>query len=270
MKVVVLGLSVTSSWGNGHATTYRALLRELERAGHDILFLERDQPWYAENRDMPVPGFCDAGIYRSIAELRLRFTAEIRGADCVVIGSYVPEGIAVSEWVTDTAHGVTAFYDIDTPVTLAKLAANCCAYLTPRLIPRFDLYLSFTGGPTLRILERVYKARRACALYCSVDSDCYFPEKRQKRWTLGYLGTYSVDRQPVLERLLIRTAKALPEPFIVAGPQYPDSISWPPNVTHVQHLEPSIFERLPKPRFGLPDSGFRMCHQRTTGPILRR
>src|SRR5438045_6396887 len=123
MRIVVLGLSLTSSWGNGHATTYRALLRELDRAGHDILFLERDQPWYADNRDLPAPSFCDARIYHSLAELRCRFASEIREADCIVIGSYVPEGIAVAEWVTDTAEGLTAFYDIDTPVTMAKLAA---------------------------------------------------------------------------------------------------------------------------------------------------
>jgi hypothetical protein len=55
LSIVVLGLSITSSWGNGHATTYRALVRELAARGHDVLFLERDQPWYAGNRDMPHP-----------------------------------------------------------------------------------------------------------------------------------------------------------------------------------------------------------------------
>src|SRR5438067_93932 len=122
MRIVVLGLSITSSWGNGHATTYRALLRELSRAGHDILFLERNQPWYAQNRDLPQPDFCDTEIYRSLAELKRRFVAEIRTADCVMLGSYVPEGTAIAEWIAQVARGSTAFYDIDTPVTLAKLA----------------------------------------------------------------------------------------------------------------------------------------------------
>src|SRR5262245_60670200 len=29
LEIVILGLSITSSWGNGHATTYRGLVREL-------------------------------------------------------------------------------------------------------------------------------------------------------------------------------------------------------------------------------------------------
>jgi spore maturation protein CgeB len=240
MRVVVLGLSITSSWGNGHATTYRALLRELSRSGHQILFLERDQPWYADNRDLPEPDFCEAEIYRTVSELKRRFADEIREADCVVIGSFVPDGIAVAEWATGIATGVTAFYDIDTPVTLAKLARGECDYVSPALIPKFDLFLSFTGGPTLRHIERVYGALRARALYCSVDANHYFPERARKRWTLGYLGTFSEDRQPVLETLLVEAARQMPgEMFIVAGPQYPKRMRWPANVERIQHLEPA-------------------------------
>lgn len=55
MKIVIAGLSITSSWGNGHATTFRGLVRELSARGHEVLFLERDVPWYATNRDLPEP-----------------------------------------------------------------------------------------------------------------------------------------------------------------------------------------------------------------------
>jgi len=241
MRIVVLGLSITSSWGNGHATTYRALLRELDRAGHEVLFLERDQPWYADNRDLPQPGFCETQIYRSVTELKRRFAGEIQHADCIVIGSFVPDGVAISEWITRTACGVTAFYDIDTPVTLAKLARDDCNYISRALIPRFDLYLSFTGGPVLRRIETHYGSPRARALYCSVDADDYFPQPVRKRWALGYLGTFSADRQPALESLLIEVARRMwSDAFIVAGPQYPNSIRWPTNVTRVEHLEPAM------------------------------
>ena len=57
MRIVVLGLSVTSSWGNGHATTFRGLLRALTERGHRVLFLERDVPWYAAHRDLPNPPY---------------------------------------------------------------------------------------------------------------------------------------------------------------------------------------------------------------------
>jgi len=158
----------------------------------------------------------------------------------VIVGSYVPEGVAVGQWVTETAPGVAAFYDIDTPVTLAKLDRGDHEYITPELIARFDIYLSFTGGPTLELIERKYRSPAARPLYCSADPDTYFPEVREVRWDLGYIGTYSDDRQPALERLLIQPARRLPDmKFVVAGPQFPESIEWPKNVDRIEHLPPS-------------------------------
>src|SRR4028119_2213478 len=121
MKIVILGLSITSSWGNGHATTYRGLVRELVARGHNVLFLERDVPWYAANRDLPNPPSGCTKLYSSLDELKDGFTQTVREADFVIVGSYVPEGVAVGEWVTSVATGPVAFYDIDTPGTLAKL-----------------------------------------------------------------------------------------------------------------------------------------------------
>jgi spore maturation protein CgeB len=234
MKIVILGLSITSSWGNGHATNYRALTRALRERGHEVTFLERDVPWYAAQRDAP-----DAGeLYHSLDDLE-RYTETVRDADLVVVGSYVPDGVAVATWVLETARGVVAFYDIDTPVTLAKLETADEEYMSAELVPRFNLYLSFTGGPTLATLEREWEAQRARAFYCLVDERAYRRVDAEPRWLLGYLGTYSDDRQPTLDRLLLDTARALPdERFVVAGPQYPDEIRWPPNVERIEHLPP--------------------------------
>lgn len=123
MRLVFLGLSLSSSWGNGHATTYRALLRALAARGHELLFLERDQPWYAAARDMPAPGFCELALYGSLDGLE-PWRARIAAADAVVLGSYVTDGVAVAAWLRGVVRGVFAFYDIDTPVTLARLAAG--------------------------------------------------------------------------------------------------------------------------------------------------
>ncbi|HEX9982611.1 MAG TPA: glycosyltransferase [Thermoanaerobaculia bacterium] len=240
MKIVILGLSITSSWGNGHATTFRGLVRELAANGHDVTFLERDVPWYAQNRDLPDPPYCTTRLYRTLRQLKQRYTRRVAEADLVIVGSYVPEGVAVGEWVTETAEGLTAFYDIDTPVTLAKLAKRDFEYLSPHLIPRYDIYLSFTGGPTLRRIEQQYGSPMARALYCSFDPEHYYPQKQRMKWDLGYLGTYSDDRQPTLERLLLEPAKKWKEgKFIVAGPQYPETIEWPRNVKRVNHLPPA-------------------------------
>jgi spore maturation protein CgeB len=244
LRIVILGLSITSSWGNGHATTYRALMRELAALGHDVLFLERDTEWYAAHRDLPVPPHGRAELYTDRADLRRRFGGAVREADLVIVGSYVPDGVAIGEWVTRTAGGITAFYDIDTPVTLAKLARGDYEYLSPELIPRYDLYLSFTGGPTLERLERIYGASEAHALYCSVDPTLYHPEPMFPRYDLGYMGTYSADRQPGLETLLLGAATQAPDrAFVVAGPQYPPSIHWPVNVTRIEHLPPDRHRR---------------------------
>lgn len=238
-SIVLLGLSITSSWGNGHATTYRGLVRELARRGHDVLFLERDVPWYAQNRDLAATQLGRVRLYRSLEELKDRYAGAIRRADLVVLGSYVPDGVAVGKWLLQEARGVTAFYDIDTPVTLAKLQRGDYEYLSPDLIPRWDLYLSFTGGPLLRRLEQAHRAKSARALYCSVDPEAYFPEPGRRRWDLGYMGTYSEDRQPKLERLLLVPARFWPRGrFVVAGPQYPDGIDWPANVERIEHLPP--------------------------------
>jgi len=239
MKLVVLGLSFSSSWGNGHATTFRALLSAFAARGHEVLFLERDVSWYAAHRDLPDPDFCRLAYYDSVEGLE-DWRAEIAGADAVMVGSYVLDGIAVGTFVQGAARGVTAFYDIDTPVTLAALDRGACEYLSPAVLAGYDLYFSFTGGPTLDRLERAYGARAARALYCSVDTARYRPLDVPTRWDLSYLGTYSPDRQPTLERLLIEPARARPDlRFAVAGPRYPDDIAWPHNVERIEHLPPS-------------------------------
>jgi len=238
-RYVFLGLSITSSWGNGHATTYRALLKALRARGHQALFLERDLPFYEQNRDLPSPPFAETALYGSLDELRDRYGRAVREADLVVVGSFVPEGSSIGAWVTEEARGHAAFYDIDTPVTIRKLALGDHGYLTPALIPKYDLYLSFTGGPTIGALERRHGARRVRPLYCGVDPELYHPEPAEHRWDLGYLGTYGDDRQPSLDRLLLEPARRWRRGrFAVAGPQYPDSIAWPENVTRNDHLPP--------------------------------
>ena len=239
LDVVLLGLSITSSWGNGHATTYRALVRALQERGHRVLFLERDVPWYASNRDLPSPPYGRTVLYGGLEELRERHGAAIRAADLVVVGSYVPEGIAAGRLVQELARGVTAFYDIDTPVMLAAMARGACEYLAAELVPGYDVYLSFTGGPTLARIERELGAPSARALYCSADPDVHRPDPRPARLDLGYVGTYSLDRQPALERLLLEPARRRPAMrFTVAGPQYPGEIAWPANVERIEHLPP--------------------------------
>ena len=239
LRILVFGLSLSSSWGNGHATSYRALLKAAAAQGHRILFLERNQPWYAAHRDLVRPPYCRLQFYAGLAELS-RWKAEVAAADVVIVGSYVPNGIEVARFVQRHARGIRAVYDLDTPITIAALETGDCAYLSAEIVRHFDLYLSFTGGPVLRRIERQYGVPAARALYCSVDPALYRQTRARRRWDLGYLGTYSPDRQEKLERLLLEPARRAPHlRFVVAGAQYPDDIQWPRNVERIEHLPPS-------------------------------
>jgi spore maturation protein CgeB len=240
VRIVLLGLSITSSWGNGHATIYRALVRALAARGHDVLFLERDMPWYAAQRDLPRPPWGATQLYGSLDELRAEHHDAIRAADLVVVGSYVPEGATVGEWVLDATGGLAAFYDIDTPVTLAALRRGDCEYLTPQLVRAYRLYLSFTGGPALARLQDELGSPCARAFHCLVDPAAYPVLDAEPRWDLGYLGTFSPDRQPALERLLLEPARRDPSlRCVVAGPRYPDDVDWPANVERIEHVAPA-------------------------------
>ena len=242
MKIVVYGLTVTSSWGNGHATTYRSLLKALHRRGHQIHFVEKDVEWYRSNRDLPEPEFCTVHLYDSWNEQHRALLALSRDADAVVVGSYFPNAIEVTRALGEFDSAPIFFYDIDTPITMAQLRrTGKTDYVSAELIPLYDAYLSFTGGPALTELETRFGAQRAVAFYCSVDPDLYHPTRPidEFRCDLSYLGTYAADRQPKLMRLLNEPAQRAPDRrFIVAGPQYPEDIGWAPNVRRMIHLSP--------------------------------
>lgn len=242
MKVTIFGLSITSSWGNGHATTFRALCQALHRRGHRIVFFERDQEWYASNRDLPGPPYCDVRIFERWNDIRPLVRFELRDSDVAIVGSYVPDGIAALDEVLDSNASVKAFYDIDTPITAGHLRrCGATGYLLKRHLAGLDVYFSFTGGPQLEELELRYGVPFAAPLYCSVDPDRHreLPLSPEFACDLSYMGTYAADRQPKLQELLCRPACRLPRKrFIVAGPQYPASTEWPMNVQRVLHLSP--------------------------------
>jgi spore maturation protein CgeB len=242
VKIVFFGLSLSSAWGNGHATTYRALLRALHARGHRIVFFEREAEWYASNRDLPEPDFCHLEFFESWTSVTRKVRRELREADIAVVGSYFPDGVAAFNEVLDSRIPVKAFYDIDTPITLARLReGGDPEYLLRRQVPGFDLYFSFTGGPMLQELEQHFRAKKAVPLYCSFDPEQYrrWPANRRFVCDLSYMGTYAPDRQPKVEQFLCEPARRLPDrKFIVAGPQYPRRTRWSKNVRRIVHLNP--------------------------------
>lgn len=240
MRIVVFGLTVTSTWGNGHGTTFRALLRALHERGHEITFFEKDVEWYASNRDLPEPDFCRVRLYSDWKEVLPEARRQLKGADVAMVGSYFPDGIAAIDEMADSSARVKTFYDIDTPITLAALRGyRATEYLDERQIPSFDVYFSFTGGPSLSEIEERFGAPRAVPFYCSFDPQKYRRLGVNQRFAcdLSYMGTYAPDRQPKIDELLCQPASRLQGArFIVAGPQYPKSMRWPANVRRIHHL----------------------------------
>jgi len=248
MKLTIFGLSITSSWGNGHATTFRALCQALRRRGHRIVFFERNVEWYQNNRDLPHPEYCDVKLFENWKDILPAVKTELRNSDVAMVGSYFPDGIAALEEVQASNVPVKTFYDIDTPITVRSLRENGRAdYLLKSHLPQLDIYFSFTGGPMLQHLQEDFGVPFAVPLYCSVDPDKYreLPADPRFACDMSYMGTYAPDRQPKIDELLCAPARNLPEQkFIVAGPQYPQDIDWPGNVEHIMHLNPRYHAQL--------------------------
>lgn len=247
MKITIFGLAITSSWGNGHATTYRSLCQALHARGHQIIFVEKNVEWYASNRDM-VPPYVKVIHYEDWREIESRAKQALTDSDVAIVGSYFPNGTEATDLVLSSNVPAKAFYDIDTPITLAQLSETGeTEYLKSSQIPGFDLYFSFTGGPALLELEGVFGARKAVPLYCSVDETKYerLPLNPRFGCDMSYMGTYAADRQPKIDAMLCQPAMLLPQKnFIVSGPMYPKSLSWPSNVERIMHLEPKYHPML--------------------------
>jgi spore maturation protein CgeB len=241
VRITLFGLTLSSSWGNGHATPYRALLRALNRLGHQVTFYEKDVDYYSRRRDFTGCDYCRLVLYPSWSEVRAHALAQAAASDVVITGSYVPEGARINDDVLAVGRPLHLFYDLDTPVTLAALENGGADYLRRDQIGEFDLYLSFTGGGILTELEQRWQARRAVPLYGCVDPDAYIRESPRTEFLcdLSYMGTYSADRQDRLEELFLEPAKLCAQrQFVLAGSNYPESVAWPANVRRFEHVAP--------------------------------
>jgi len=243
MKLAIFGLTLSSSWGNGHATLWRGLIRALARGGHEVVFFERDRPYYAAHRDLTALADAQLILYEdwpAAAPLARRHTSD---ADAVIITSYCPDAIPASRQIFDCGtRALRVFYDLDTPVTLARRAAGePVEYLPPEGLGEFDLVLSYTGGAALTALKQQLGARQVAALYGHVDPDADCPAQRSEAPSaaLSYLGTFARDRQPALEKLFIEPARLRPQQrFVLGGSGYPEDFPWLPNIWFKQHVAP--------------------------------
>ena len=242
MKIVIFGLTISSSWGNGHATVWRSLCRQLIKTGHNIVFFERDVHYYAAHRDVSAIDGGTLRLYQTWNDVVDLAAHAVRDADVAIVTSYCPDAVAASDliWCSPASR---VFYDLDAPVTITKLrAGEMVPYLPANGLRDFDLILSFTGGAVLDALKSDLGAKNVAPLYGSVDPDVHrrVPSKNIYRAALSYLGTYSHDRQRTLHDLFIEPARRSPAArFVMGGAQYPAEFPWTDNIFFVQHLPPS-------------------------------
>jgi len=243
VNLVVFGLTISSSWGNGHATLWRALANGLAQLGHSLTFFERDVPYYRSYRDFTELSHGRLVLYEDWEHVWTEVSAELACADVGLITSYCPDAIAAAELLFESAVPVRAFYDLDTPVTLARLeAGERVDYLPPGGLGAFDVVLSFTGGAALRQLQARLGAARTVPLYGGVDPTTHRPVVPDARFSadLSYLGTYSADRQRALESLMLEPAAALPgHRFLLGGSLYPNDFPWSTNLFYMPHVVPA-------------------------------
>lgn len=242
MKIVVFGLSISSAWGNGHATLLRGLFRALNSRGHEVHFFEHDMPYYAAHRDALSLPFANLHLYSSWNENLPCAKRALSDADVGIVTSYCPDGIAACDLLFDSGLPRTVFYDMDTPVTLSRLErGESVSYIPKDGLRGFDLVLSYTGGQALEQLRERLGARSVATLYGWVDPQVYYRVQPCAKFTadLSYLGTYSADRQAALENLLIAPARHLNgSRFVIAGAMYPNPQTWPENVRYFEHVSP--------------------------------
>ena len=244
MKIVIFGLTVSSSWGNGHATLWRGLCRSLSKRGHSIIFFERDVPYYASTRDLTeLPGGGDLILYNNWNDIATAAQRHLSDADVGMVTSYCPDAQAASRCVLDSAAGLKTFYDLDAPVTLDRIGkGETVDYVGPRGFRDFDLVLSYAGGGTLEALQRVLGAKAVAPLYGSVDPTVHRPTAPDETFQadMSYLGTYSADRNEALRTLFVEPARLFPErKFIIAGSMYGADFPWLANIHLVNHLTPA-------------------------------
>src|SRR3954451_2017900 len=97
MKMVIFGLTVSSSWGNGHATLWRGLISALTRRGWSIVFFEKDVPYYAGTRDLYEIRSGALVLYPDWPSVVDAAAHELADADVAIVTSYCPDGIAATE-----------------------------------------------------------------------------------------------------------------------------------------------------------------------------
>jgi spore maturation protein CgeB len=241
MKIAFFASSLVSAYWNGAATYYRGMVRALHERGHQITFYEPDAFGRQQHRDMEEPPWAKVVVYPAEHESdALRAVEQARGADLIVKAS----GVGVFDDVLEAAvldlqrpGSLVAFWDVDAPATLDRMNDDPQDALR-RLVPRYDIVLTYGGGEPVREAYLALGARDCVPIYNALDPSTHYPVAPDPRFPakLGFLGNRLPDREARVDEFFLRAAAMLPAyPMLLGGSGWEDK-PLPRNVRYVGHV----------------------------------
>ncbi len=241
MHLTFFGSSLVSSYWNGAATYYRGLLRALAARGHRIIFCEPDAYGRQQNRDLATdPEYARVIVYRSEAERDALLERAFAESDWVIKCSGV--GVWDAELEAAVAEGgggevQTAFWDVDAPATLARIAADPADPFR-HCIPRYSYIFTYGGGPPVVAGYERWGAQGCTPIYNGLDPEEHRPleRTREPEFDLLFMGNRLPDREARVEEFFFRAAELCPERrFALGGEGWGDK-PMPANVTYLGHI----------------------------------
>jgi len=240
LDIAFFGSSLVSAYWNGAATYYRGLVRALAERGHAVTFYEPDAFGRQQHRDLDDPDWARVVVYPGDPDGALAAMEQARRADLVVKAS----GVGACDSLLEEAalelrrsSTMVVFWDVDAPATLDRLAADP-EDAFHRLVPRFDLVLTYGGGPPVVDAYERLGARQCVPIYNALDPTTHYPVTPEPRFEsdLAFLGNRLPDREARVEAFFLSAALALPELRFLLGGSGWDDKPLPRNVTSLGHV----------------------------------
>jgi spore maturation protein CgeB len=241
MKISFFGSSLVSCYWNGAATYYRGLLKALAGLGHDITFYEPDAFQRQQHRDIDDPDWARVVVYPASYDGWVK-ALERGAADADLLVKASGVGVfdeELEESVPSAARpgAMTVYWDVDAPATLDAIAADEEHHLR-RMIPLYDLVLTYGGGdPVVKAYEKA-GARLCVPIYNAVDPETHHPVPPREDFAcdLSFLGNRLPDREARVEEFFLAAAVLKPERRFLLGGAGWEEKPMPGNIRLAGHV----------------------------------
>ena len=239
-RIAFFGSSLVSAYWNGAATYYRGIIRALHARGYEVTFYEPDAYQRQEHRDIPDPDWARVVVYPNSTGGVQRALDQGCAADIVVktSGVGVFDDLLEAEVVARKRPGaLTIFWDVDAPATLDRIHQNPADPFL-RLVPEYDLVLTYGGGEPVVNAYTACGARACVPIYNGLDPVTHHPVDRDARFRghLGFLGNRLPDREARVDEFFFRAAAVLPDRQFLLGGNGWDDKERPRNVNYLGHV----------------------------------